>query len=237
MVVLSLSKGLVDDCRLLHDLPADVVSELCTLAVEHVQHGATPEAEKKYRKAASQPARHTEHFALLAACIIASHPSHPSLPSSTEALSVDAVALTAVVHGLGFLLLEATKRSVTAEDFAASVSPLSLPPEVASAISASLASHSRVLLASLSAASLVLPHYADLQWRLDVEVSRRSISGRCEAMYLLELTVAGGSSSREEQKLLMQSDYAAMLQLEKELEAAVKGLQSKEARRILRYVK
>ena len=150
---------------------------------------------------------------------------------------MDVVALTAAVHGVGFLLLEATKRSVTAEDFAASVSSLSLPPAVAAAISSSLAAHSRVLLACLSAASLTLPHFADLQWRLDVEVGRRSISGRCEAMYLLELTVAGGSSSQGEQRLLLQSDYAALLQLEKELEAAVKGLQSKEARRILRYVK
>ena len=73
-----------------------------------------------------------------------------------------------------------------------------------------------------------------MDWRLDVVVHTRAMTGQAQPVYLLQWTV---QREGQEEAVWMQADHAALLALEKELEDAVKGLNTKEATRIRRYVK
>ena len=212
MTLLTLHQALVDDLQLLSTLSADVVSELSTLALTNLSHGHTADADKKYRRAA-------------------------------KALSVDPATLTAAIHALSYLLLHAAKRHTSEADFTASLPPLNLPPTHTQLLTQLYTAHSSQLTATLATLSLPLPHYVDLQWRLDVELHSRAMAHTARPVYLLELKTGlggvGGSSAGGAggSSVIVQSDYAGLVRLEAVLEDAIKAMQTKEARRIIRYVK
>ena len=151
-----------------------------------------------------------------------------------ESLGVDAALLTAAIHALSFLLLDSAKRHLTADEFTASLPPLSLPSSHTAVLSSVYAQQSRALQTLLASSSLSLPAYRDLDWRLDVIVHSRAMASQATPTFLLQWTIA---EDGRERRVWMQADYAALLALERELEATVKGLTSKEATRIRRYVK
>ena len=153
---------------------------------------------------------------------------------AAKALSVEPAILTAAIHALSFLLLDAAKRHTSDADFTASLAPLNLPATHAALLAQLHSTHSRQLTATLATLSLPLPHYVDLQWRLDMEVHTRLMTRTATPVYLLELTTRTGET---EGRVLVQSDYAGLVRLEAELEDAIKAMQTKEARRIIRYVK
>ena len=153
---------------------------------------------------------------------------------AAKALSVDTATLTAAIHALSFLLLDAAKRHISPADFTASLAPLGLPVQHAQLLSQLYSTHVKQLTATLSTLSLPLPHYVDVQWRLDVELHSRAMARTATPVYLLELTTRTGELQKS---VLVQSDYAGLVRLEAALEDAIKAMQTKEARRIIRYVK
>ena len=153
---------------------------------------------------------------------------------AAKALAVDAAALTAAIHALSFLLLDAAKRHTSDADFSASLAPLNLPATHSALLAQLYAAQSKQLTATLSSLSLPLPHYASLQWRLDVELHTRLVARTATPVYMLELSTRTGE---KQNSVLLQSDYAGLLKLEAALEDAIRAMQTKEARRIIRYVK
>ena len=153
---------------------------------------------------------------------------------AAKALNVEPTALTAAIHALSFLLLDAAKRHINETDFTASLAPLSLPPSHSQLLTSLYTSHTKQLTATLSSLSLPLPHYVDLHWRLDVELHSRAMTSTATPVYMLELTTR---TAEREGSVVVQSDYAGLVRLEAALEDAVKAMQTKEARRIVRYVK
>ena len=153
---------------------------------------------------------------------------------AAKALSVDPTTLTAAIHALSFLLLDAAKRHISEADFIASLQPLNLPDTHTHLLTQLYTAHTKQLTATLATLSLPLPHYVDLQWRLDVEVHSRAMARPATPVYLLELVTRTGES---EGSVLVQSDYTGLMRLEAALEEAIKAMQTKEARRIIRYVK
>ena len=147
---------------------------------------------------------------------------------------MEASALTSAIHALSFVLLDASRRHLTTDEFTASLPPLSFPASHTSTLASVYASHARSLQSVLTSSSLSLPAYRDLDWRLDVVLHTRAMTGQAAPVYVLQWTV---QREGKDEQVLMQADHAALLALERELEDAVKGLHSKEATRIRRYVK
>ena len=207
-----------------------MLSSLATLSIDYLTHGTTPDSEKLIRKAASQRQPTPPHTPLP----LLSSPSHLPCVFPAESLGVDVAVLTASIHALSFLLLDSAKRHLTPEDFLASLPPLSLPPSHLPLLTSTFTQHLRLLSSLLSSSSLSLPSYSSLDWRLDVITHTRAATSLTIPTYLLSLSLTHEGRPVTH---FLQSDYAALVALEKELEAAVKGLNTKEATRIRRYVK
>lgn len=153
---------------------------------------------------------------------------------AAKTLNVDTAALTAAVHAIAALWLEAAKRHISDVDFSASLQPLNLPATHTQLLTQLYTAHTRQLTTTLATLSLPLPHYVDLQWRLDVQVHSRAMARTATPVYLLELTTRTADVSSS---VVLQADYGGLLRLEAALEDAVKAMHTKEARRIIRYVK
>lgn len=121
------------------------------------------------------------------------------------------------------LLLPAMSAPVAAESAAASAAPAAA---AAAAAPTTYPEHDL---------SLRLPHYHNLEWRLDVQLSSRMLRNQVSPVLLLELETRDAVDVSRKQ--LLQIDYANLDHLVKEIEHAVKEVNTKHSRRIMRYVK
>ena len=84
--------------------------------------------------------------------------------------------------------------------------------------------------------------YRHLDWRVDVEVARRTVAQDASPKFMLRLdTTAAGSSSSAAgaaggRSVHLAADYASMKHVLAQLEAAVAEEQSVHARRFQRYI-
>ena len=75
-----------------------------------------------------------------------------------------------------------------------------------------------------------IPHYKSLEWRLDVEVERRSVRKIMNPKFIMKL-----ETSQDE--LLMSADYQDLKHCCSVLENALKEIKSNNVRRIKQYIK
>jgi len=160
------------------------------------------------------------------------------------ALSIDAELVHKAILAVAAVLIESAKQNASDDDFATSLSDLRLTVDNAAALHSAYKSNSATLREYLASSSLQLPSYADLDWRLDIEVSSRALRQEVKPQFLLELkTHPGGSAEAqggagvEAQSKYLQSDYATLQRIADELTKAVAEAKSGHARRIMRYVK
>ena len=88
----------------------------------------------------------------------------------------------------------------------------------------------RVLLAELS---FSLPHYEDLNWRLDIQIASRTLRSQVNPIFLIELETLDPDSKKQ----LLQTDYVNLKRLSTEIEAALREAKGGHCRRIMRNVK
>jgi COMM domain containing 2 len=100
----------------------------------------------------------------------------------------------------------------------------------------------------LTQRSLRLPHYVDLDWRLDVQLASRNLRTNVEPKFLLNLKTTtkpsdektdsndATSNKGDVQEQLLECDYANLKHLCDELEAAVAQASGSHARRVQRYI-
>lgn len=205
--LLSLSLSLT----LIFSLCITALNEFLKISIDHIKYGDTAAAQSKYSKAAS-------------------------------ALNVSLPSLTATIHVLSHVLLEAARKSVNENELQLSIEDaasggLKLPPATIERIKHAYSTHYRDLRSLLTAHthSLTLPHYHNLEWRVDVEIGSRLLRQQTRPMIVLQLDTK--DERGETVRQYMQMDYAQLEHTVAELEQAVKQASSKHARRILRYVK
>lgn len=80
-----------------------------------------------------------------------------------------------------------------------------------------------------------LPSYADMEWRVDVELSRRSLRRMAAPSFMVRLGFADGNSDLQESRHL-QSDFANLRNVERELGRALGELGGTHAQRFVRYL-
>ena len=83
--------------------------------------------------------------------------------------------------------------------------------------------------------------YKDLEWRLDVELSRRQVSVMCTPKFQIRVDVydpRGDEIGRSrEESFLLESNYSNMLHMQKELERALAEVNSLHGQRMTGYIK
>ncbi len=85
----------------------------------------------------------------------------------------------------------------------------------------------------LSELSPSLPSYADLDWRLDVQVASRTMRNQVTPVYLLKLDL----HPEPTQAFMLQTDYNNLKHLTKELENALNESKTGYFSRIMRNIK
>jgi len=146
------------------------------------------------------------------------------------------VATTIVQHsveGLSFLLLESSRSLVSEMEFLDSLLLLQFPKDIAEALKELYIKHRREIRVMLAELSFSLPHYEDVNWRLDVQLASRTLRNQINPILTVKLTTL----HPEEKVQYFQIDYLNLRQLVSELEVALKEVRSGHCRRIVRNVR
>jgi len=138
------------------------------------------------------------------------------------------------VEGLMFLLTEASRMMLSEIDFHDTILTLGVG-EVGRAVLCEVYLGARREVRSiLSASSLHLPHYHNLEWRFDVQLACRSLRHQVVPSVLLRLTTE--EEGQKSHKLLT-TDPGNLVHLTNKLDQALQEMKSGYCRRVARNIK
>jgi len=151
--------------------------------------------------------------------------------SAAQKLGVEASVVQSAIEGLMHLFLEASKLLLSEIDFQDSVKALGFADDLQTELLGHYVRNRTEIRRLQMEMSASLPHYHDLEWRLDVQLASRSLRQQVEPVIMLKLHVEDGD--QKETKLL-QTDPANLIHLTRTLEEALQELNSAHCRRISR---
>lgn len=155
---------------------------------------------------------------------------------AAEALSVDVATVANAIATISQIFLECSRRKANAADFELSVgAEANLSDEAKTAMSGVYEAHTKAIREELSSMDMSLPHYHNLDWRLDLQLASRCRRNNVKPSFVLELQTTNSDGSEAES--VMQCDFANMKHMLDELEIALGESKSKHCARIIRYVK
>lgn len=138
------------------------------------------------------------------------------------------------VEGLMYLLTESSKLMISEVDFQDSVLVLGFTDELNDVLLQLYLDNRRVIRNILQELAPSLPHYHNLEWRLDVQLASRALRQQVKPVVTLKLHLEteGTQSAR-----VLQTDPATLLHVIQELERALAEVKTNHCRRILRNIK
>lgn len=151
--------------------------------------------------------------------------------SAAQKLGVEAIVIQKAIEGLMHLFLESSKLLLNEIDFRDSVKAAGFSDELQSELLRCYLENQADIRRIQLDMSMGLPHYRDLEWRLDVKLASRSLRHQVEPVVTMKLHVQ--DSGKEETKLL-QTDPANLVHITRTLEEALQELNSAHCRRICR---
>jgi len=101
-----------------------------------------------------------------------------------------------IVQGLSSAFWECAKARVPSDVFVQAISQLSLGPESNVVLQQVYAEHYANIVATTTAFSMGLPEYRHLDWRIDMEIGRRTLALDATPKFMLRLDVAEGASDK-----------------------------------------
>ncbi|PIK43193.1 hypothetical protein BSL78_19949 [Apostichopus japonicus] len=197
---------------------------LLILAEEHKAH-------LKYLLDAEQQV--VEEFGRIAVEFIRNGPNPKLYQSAAQKLESDARKVKQAVEGLMHLLTEATRLDLSDIDFQDSVTTLGFSEEKKSQLLSLFLDNKKEVRDILLAMSMDVPHYCNLEWRLDVEFASRTLRHQAIPSILMKLhTEDEGQKSTQ----ILQTDPVNLVHLTKSLEQALAEVKSQHSRRIIRNI-
>ncbi|KAL4630781.1 COMM domain-containing protein 2 [Arapaima gigas] len=138
------------------------------------------------------------------------------------------------VEGLMYLLAESSKLMISEVDFQDSVLVLGFSEELNKVLLQLYLDNRKEIRLILSELAPSLPHYHNLEWRLDVQLASRALRQQIKPMVSFQLQLdSNGTRSYH----TLQTDPATLLHLIQELEQALAEVKTNHCRRILRNIK
>lgn len=149
-------------------------------------------------------------------------------------LNVSSESVQHGVEGLMYLLTESSKLMISEVDFQDSVLVLGFSEELNELLLQLYLENRKEIRQILSKLAPSLPHYHNLEWRLDVQLASRALRQQVKPTVTLKLHLEDGVKRRAH---VLQTDPATLQHLIHELERALAELKSNHCRRILRNIK
>jgi hypothetical protein len=126
------------------------------------------------------------------------------------------------------------KHDLVDASFRLAIADVKLADDAEELLAETYAREKKRLRSSLLNASMQLPHYHNLDRRLDIQIASRAARQQVQPKLVLELETRDAAAAP--QFNLMELDFANLSHLCNELENAVTEIQQGHSRRILRYV-
>ncbi|XP_048860041.1 COMM domain-containing protein 2-like [Brienomyrus brachyistius] len=161
--------------------------------------------------------------------------SNPKIyEGAARKLNVTAEIVQHGVEGLMYLLSESSKLMISEVDFQDSVLVLGFSEELNKLLLQLYLENRKEIRLILSELAPSMPHYHNLEWRLDVQLASRALRQQVKPVLNLKLQLDDNGTRRTH---LMQTDPATLLHLIQELERALAEVKTNHCRRILRNIK
>ncbi|XP_033894521.3 COMM domain-containing protein 2 isoform X2 [Acipenser ruthenus] len=138
------------------------------------------------------------------------------------------------VEGLMYLLSESSKLMISEVDFQDSVVVLGFPEELNKLLLQLYLDNQKEIRNILSELAPNLPHYHNLEWRLDVQLASRALRQQIKPTVTFKLHL---EQNGEESAKVLQTDPATLLHLIQQLEQALGEMKTTHCRRIVRNIK
>eukprot|EP00727_Mastigamoeba_balamuthi_P006679 m51a1_g2631 hypothetical protein (199) ;mRNA; f:570917-571711 len=179
-----------------------------------------------------QPAEVYREFARIAAEFTRRGPNRKLCDRAASRLGVAPDVVNRAVDALAHW----AKADATEAEASDALAMQGLGAELSRALIAAYASSRAQLRAALSGASFDgVARYADLRWRLDVEVASRCVRGAAEPLFLLRLDTAGGQGGA--QQTFLEADPSALKSVCAALEGALAEAKTASVRRVMRNIR
>jgi hypothetical protein len=169
----------------------------------------------------------------------------------------------AAITGLSHIFLESSKRNFEEQDFKSSIQDLGFSEAQKQMLAEYYLSRRQEVRNCLTDLQTRLPHYHNLDWRLDVQIATRCLRQQAAPSFMMQLTTqshsptvgssqgAGGAGGGDAataaapttsivtatQVTELQSDFKNLQNMCVEVRKALKAAQTPHSTRILRYVK
>ncbi|XP_067254583.1 COMM domain-containing protein 2 [Chanodichthys erythropterus] len=161
--------------------------------------------------------------------------SNPKIyEGAARKLNVPSESVQHGVEGLMYLLTESSKLMISEVDFQDSVLVLGFSEELNQLLLQLYLENRKEIRQILSKLAPSLPHYHNLEWRLDVHLASRALRHQVKPTVTLKLLLEDGARHSSH---VLQTDPATLQHLIQELERALAELKSNHCRRILRNIK
>jgi len=157
------------------------------------------------------------------------------LASAAKQLGLPLKSVESALQALCFLFLEASKLNLREKDFAHSLVPLEYPQEHNDCLKNDWLASKDEIRQLLLDTLVDLPHFVELDWRLDIQLASRSSRNLLSPLFLIHLKTTVGDSDQENVATL-QTDYANLKHITKELETALDTMKQVFATRVSRNV-
>jgi hypothetical protein len=154
--------------------------------------------------------------------------------SASQKLGVDLETVQHGVEGLMYLMTECAKLMVSEVDFQDSVMVLGFPEELNTELLKLYLENRKEIRAILGELSMDLPHYHNLEWRLDVQLASRTIRHQTDPLVTLKLHTKDSGELKVE---VLQTDPTNLVHLTNALDSALSEVKTAHCRRIMRNIK
>ncbi|XP_048398720.1 COMM domain-containing protein 2 isoform X1 [Stegostoma tigrinum] len=138
------------------------------------------------------------------------------------------------VEGLMYLLTESSKMMISEVDFQDSVLVLGFPEDLNKLLLQLYLENRREIRSILNELAPDLPHYHNLEWRLDVQLASRALRQQVKPLLTLKLHL---EQNGQRNANILQTDPATLLHLIRKLEQALGEMKTNHCRRIVRNIK
>ncbi|XP_006823291.1 COMM domain-containing protein 2-like [Saccoglossus kowalevskii] len=174
-----------------------------------------------------------KEFCRIAMEFIRKGPNLKVYHTAAQKLDVNAEAVQHVVEGLMYLLTECAKLMISEIDFQDSIMTLGFQEDLKQQLVQFYLENRKEIRAILCKMSMDLPHYHNLEWRLDVQLASRSLRHHITPIVTMKLHT-GDCETKE--VTVLQTDAVNLLHLTQTLQQALDEMKSSHCRRIVRNI-
>lgn len=181
-----------------------------------------------------QPLNVLQDFCTLALEFISRDLNPKVYITAAQKLEVEPQNIEDAVGGIVFLLVESCRLKLNELDFRDSILTIGFDEEQQALLSDLYRNKQKELTDVIQSSTFNIPHFKDLEWRFETQVSSRCLLNQLVPQVTIKLTLDNGEN---DERILLQSDPKNLQRLTESLEEALSEATSQNSRKILKKIK